>query len=119
MGWEKRGKARFYYRGVRVAGRVKKVYCGGGALGRVAAELDAHRRDERQARLAALAAERVRLKGVQAMSRQFDKACGLLSEAVLLVNGFHRPNRVAWRRWHEARQTATAARHRPGVGHRR
>src|SRR3954447_10261663 len=100
MGWEKRGKARFYYRGVRVNGRVKKVFCGGGALGRVAAELDARRRDERQARLDALAAERVRVREVQSLSRRLDAGCGLLTEAVLLVNGFHCPNRVPWRKWH-------------------
>jgi hypothetical protein len=117
MGWEKRGKARFYYRGVRVAGRVKKVYCGGGALGRIAAELDARRREERQARLDALAVERVRVDEVQALSRRLDMECGLLTEAVLLVSGFHRPNRVGWRRWHAARRAT--AQHRSGAGRRR
>jgi hypothetical protein len=117
MGWEKRGGTKFYYRGVRVHGRVTKVYCGGGALGRAAAELDARRRDERQAQLAALAAERVRLEEVQALSGRLDAKCGLLTDAVLLVTGFHRPNRVGWRKWHAARRAA--ARHRAGAGRRR
>jgi hypothetical protein len=118
MAWEKRGKARFYYRSARAGGRVKKVYCGGGNLGRVAAEVDARRREERQARLAALAAERGRLEEVLALLRRLDGECRLLTEAVLLVNGFHRPNRVAWRKWDEARRTA-AVEHRAGAGGRR
>ena len=116
MGWEARGRRRFYYRAFRVGGRVKKVYCGGGALGRVAAERDARRRDERQARLAALAAERARLAEVQALARRLDAECGLLTEAVLLVNGFHRPHRARWRKWHAARR---ATHERPPAGRRR
>jgi hypothetical protein len=118
MGWEQRGKARFYYRSVRVAGRVEKVYCGGGVLGHLAAELDGQRREERQARLAALAAEHVRLGEVQALARRLDGECQLLTAAVLLVNGFHRPNRVQWRKWHAARRTA-ATNQRAGAGGRR
>jgi hypothetical protein len=40
MAWERRGKKQFYYRSIRSGGKTKKVYCGGGALGRAAAELD-------------------------------------------------------------------------------
>ena len=117
MGWERHGQRAYYYRSVRVAGWPAKVYCGGGALGRVAAELDARRRDERQARLAALAAERVRLGEVQALSRRLDVECQLLAEATLLVSGFRRPNRVRWRRWHAARRAA--AQHPATAGRRR
>src|SRR5262245_39216020 len=113
MGWERHGKRTYYYRSVRVAGRPAKIYCGGCALGRVAAELDSRRRVARQARRTALAAERVRLGEVQALARRLDAACRFFTEAVLLVNGFHRPNRVPWRKWHAARRAA--ARHRAGA----
>jgi hypothetical protein len=38
-------------------------------------------------------------------------------DAVLLVGGFHRPNRVRWRKWHAARRAA--ARRPAGAGRRR
>src|SRR5262245_26382578 len=116
MVWEKRGKAWFYYRSARAAGRVKKVYCGGGTLGCIAAELDVRRRDERQAALIALAGKRARLQEIQALARRLDAECALLLEAALLVSGFHRPNRVPWRRWHAARR---AANDRSGAARRR
>jgi hypothetical protein len=116
MAWEARNERRYYYHSRRVAGEVRKVYCGCGALGQVAAELDARRREERLARLAALAAERGRLEEVQALSRRLDAACALLVEAALLVSGFHRPHRVPWRRWHAAWR---AANDRSGAARRR
>jgi hypothetical protein len=117
MGWERHGERQYYYRSVRRGGRVTKVYCGGGALGRIAAELDARRREEREAGRAALGAERVRVEEAQALSRRLDRECGLLTEAVLLVSGFHRPNRVQWRRWHAARRAAAC--HWARAGRRR
>jgi hypothetical protein len=48
MGWETRkgSKRKFYYRKVRVGGRVRSVYCGAGEAGERAAREDAERRDE-------------------------------------------------------------------------
>ena len=57
MAWEKRGKGTFYYRSRRVGGRVVKLYCGPGVVGRIAAEQDARRRQERQGQMAAYLAD--------------------------------------------------------------
>src|SRR5262245_17439533 len=116
MAWETRNEWRYYYHSRRVAGEVKKIYCGCGVLGQVAAELDARRRADRQARLAALTIEQERLEEVQALCRRLDEQCALLTEAVLLVSGFHRPNRVGWRKWHAARR---AVQQRAGASRRR
>lgn len=52
MAWETRphSSGRYYTRSRKVAGRVLRVYVGGGAKGEVAAAEDAHRRAEAQAR---------------------------------------------------------------------
>ena len=49
MGWEVRGKKRYYTRSRRVGGRVVREYVGTGPVAEVAATLDALRRAERQA----------------------------------------------------------------------
>lgn len=41
MSWERRGKQRYYYRAYRIAGRTLKEYVGTGAVGEVAARIDA------------------------------------------------------------------------------
>jgi hypothetical protein len=106
MAWERRGKKQFYYRSIRSGGKTKKVYCGSGALGRAAAELDERRREENQGLVAVHQATRMQVKGVEGQSRHLTARCQLLAEAVLLVSGFHRHKRMAWRRWHAARRRA-------------
>src|SRR5947209_3462452 len=48
MAWEKRGDGQFYYRSLRVRGRVVKQYIGTGERGRKAAEEDRATRDARR-----------------------------------------------------------------------
>src|SRR5260370_23738778 len=102
MAWEKHGRRAYYYRAIRVAGRVRKVYCGGGMVGQLAAAADARRRADQQAQLVGWLAGRARLEEVECLTRQLQKECELLAEAVLLAAGFHRPERRHWRRWHDA-----------------
>src|SRR5262245_24017823 len=104
MAWELRRNVRFYYRSRRCNGTVKKVYCGSGVVGQMAAEADAQRRLERQEQLAACQAQRIREQELQTLGRQLEGQCRLLADAVLLANGFHRPRRMKWRRWHAARR---------------
>ena len=40
MGWEERRGRPYYYRSVREGKRVRKEYGGGGALGKLAAQID-------------------------------------------------------------------------------
>ena len=104
LAWEKRGGQSFYYRGRRIDGKVVKTYCGGAAAGRAAAEADARRRIEEQARRNALLAEQERLQELEALARPLYEQCGLLTEAVLLAAGYHRPFRQPWRKSHAARR---------------
>ena len=54
MAWEQRGGRRYYYRSVRMNGRVRKVYFGNGPLARKAAQEDQMRAgDDRRRRQAA------------------------------------------------------------------
>jgi len=48
MGWEVRRSKRYYYRKVRINGRVRSVYCGSGIRGEIAAQQDARKQAERE-----------------------------------------------------------------------
>lgn len=47
MGWEVRRRKRYYYRKVRINGRVRSIYCGSGIRGEIEAQQDARKQDER------------------------------------------------------------------------
>ena len=47
MGWEVRRGKRYYYRKVRINGRVRSVYCGSGIRGEIAAQQDKRKQIER------------------------------------------------------------------------
>ncbi len=109
MAWEKRGKRTYYYRCIRSEGKVKKVYYGTGPVGRVAANIDAVRRAERQAAQQAMKVQADRLDAAVALTRELGRACELLTAATLLAAGFHRPSRHPWRRWRHGRKVLRAA----------
>ncbi len=109
MAWEKRGSKTYFYRSRRQAGRVRKVYYGGGPLGRLAAEVDALRRAEEQHERDARRARKEQLDAALALSRSLGRACGLLVAASLLAAGFHRPGRHRWRKWWNGRRVIKQA----------
>jgi hypothetical protein len=81
MAWERRGKQRFYYRSIKVNGRVKKIYFGRGREAELAA-LAAERRYEERTRRAA------RLQQQRDCCRQMEEALGELNaELDLLTRG--------------------------------
>lgn len=103
MAWEKRHKKQLYfYKSVRVGRRVKKVYCGSGASGRAAEKAEAARRARRDAEARAWGEFKARLEALQTLGNRFREGCELLRDAVLLLAGFHRPNRQPWRKWDAA-----------------
>lgn len=102
MGWEKRRRKLVYYRSVRRNHQVVKIYCGHGIRGQIAAEMDARRREERQSQMAAWHVEKARYGELQALCQKLQLWTGLLAEVALLTSGFHKPNRVGWRRWYAA-----------------
>src|SRR5262245_7519073 len=114
MGWERHGKRTYYYRSLRSGTKVTKVYCGGGAVGRAAAEADAVRRQRCRAAVLAWLDERSRWQSVAAVGRLYEEACELLVEAALLASGFHRAKRSPWRPWNAGRQ---ALQRTGGTGH--
>jgi hypothetical protein len=96
MGWEPRGKKRYFYRSVRVNGQPRKVYLGGGAAGEAHARLDARERRQRAHDRASMGAERARLCLADAALDGLKAAAALLTRAMLLTAGYH-DHRGLWR----------------------
>jgi hypothetical protein len=97
MGWETRGKGRYYTRSRKVGGRVVREYVGAGAVGELAAALDALRRRRRQAARAERLAERRRWGDAELAAEGLAHNVALLLNAALLAAGFHQHDRT-WRR---------------------
>jgi hypothetical protein len=105
MAWEMRGKRAYYYRTFREKkGGWRRSYFGTGPIGRLAAAADALRRAEREDYAAAQRTARSRLKEAIAQTIELHCGCELLASAVLLLAGFHRPARHAWRIWRRGRK---------------
>lgn len=105
MAWEARGGQQFYYRGIREGPRTKKVYCGGGAAGRLAAEVDEYSRAERRVERNTWESEALDWDRAQGVASQLQAVCDLVIDATLLAAGFHRASRHAWRKWYAGRRT--------------
>jgi hypothetical protein len=105
MAWEKHGERRYFYKCVRRNGKVVKVYYGAGPVGRLAAEVGALRRAERQAEADARKARKDRLDAAVTLTQDLSRGCDLLAAATLLAAGYHRPSRHLWRIWRDGRRT--------------
>ena len=99
MGWEtrKRGTGRYYTRSRREGGHVVREYIGGGLLGRLAAQLDELKRQQREEETAHWWEERERFEQNAAFLRELEEAAEILSQAYLIAAGFHK-RRGEWRR---------------------
>ena len=99
MGWEtrKKGPRRYYTRSRREDGRVVREYIGGGVLGRLAAQQDEIERRQREEETAYWREERERLEQNAAFVGELEEAAEILSQAHLIVAGFHK-RRGEWRR---------------------
>src|SRR5262245_14327978 len=98
MSWQARGQQRYYYRSVRLNGRVRCRYFGRGSAAEfVAVEDQLHRlerQEARERRQAALARQRA----VDADLNRLCEMTSLLARAALLAAGYHQHARGAWRR---------------------
>jgi len=99
MAWEKRKRGGAYYtRSRKVNGRVVREYVGGGALGELAALIDAQERQRREEEAAAWQEERERLEELAGLVDEFCEAVETVARATLLAAGFRQHNRGEWRR---------------------
>ena len=101
MAWQNRDGGSYYYRSVRLNGRVRCWYFGRGPAAEVAAVevvlFQLERLVARERRRAALAPQ-------QAADAALDRLCemtSVLARAALLAAGYHRHDRGAWRRRRE------------------
>jgi hypothetical protein len=103
MAWERRGKggsAYFYLCRRGPGGAVVKGYFGHGPLAEAAAGALARRRAFQEAGRRALRDARDGLLEADRLTAELDAAARVLTEAVLLSEGFHRRNYGKWRRRH-------------------
>ena len=98
MGWEVRGRCRFYTRSKKVAGRVVREYVGTGAVAEIAAAADALRRADRRAAAEARRAEEASWQAALAPLLELSQVADLMARAALLAAGYHRHSRSSWRK---------------------
>ena len=98
MAWEQRGNRAYYYRSIRVGGRVVKEYAGGGLMGLLGAEFDDEQREQRAAGRARERAERERWGDLERRARELGALADRLAGASLALAGYRRHDRGEWRR---------------------
>jgi hypothetical protein len=98
MAWAVRGKRRYYYRSIRVGGRMTTRYLGSGLAADAEASAVEHRHAERAARAQAAQAEQQRYTAAAAPLDGLCRLTDLLLKAALLGEGYHQHDRGAWRR---------------------
>ena len=94
MAWE---KGRYYTRSRKVNGRVVREYVGGGAVGALAAEMDAIERERREFERELWRMEK---EEIEAFDESVAKVCqmaDIIAKAAMVAAGFHR-HRGDWRR---------------------
>ena len=98
MGWETRERGgRYYYRSVRVGGKVRKEYLGVGEVAEALARSDETMRRVRELERGRWRAEVERLENLTDAARQLDDAAEVLARAHLVAAGYHE-HRGQWRR---------------------
>jgi multidrug efflux pump subunit AcrA (membrane-fusion protein) len=94
MAWDNRG---YYYRSVKVRGRVTREYYGKGELVDFMARIHAEERQARQARAAAVKADRQQLADLDATLDRLDVLAEAVSVVLLEEAGYHR-HKGQWRK---------------------
>src|SRR5262249_34993764 len=104
----------YYFRKVRINGRVVSQYVGGGALGAEAAALDAQQRAERCARADARQAEWAHWDELDTLLQEIYDAVEQLVRATLQAAGYHY-HRGEWRKHRERESPRRTGPSRPGT----
>jgi hypothetical protein len=99
MGWEARGgSGRYYTRSVRQGGRVIRQYVGTGPHAEAVAVADRERRTNLDARRVATRSALSRVAEADARVKALCDAAETAARTALLLAGYHRHARGAWRR---------------------
>jgi hypothetical protein len=106
MGWETRGGQRYYYRKVRIGGKVVSEYVGAGEVAEACFNLDGIDRTRAIFERNANQAQRDK---AEALDKQVDEALDLartVADGMLLLAGFHMHKRQ-WRRMRKGNNATT------------
>lgn len=99
MAWETRGgSGRYYTRSVRHGDRVQRQYVGTGPSAEAAARADRLRRDASEAARVAMRSALGEIAEADALVKAVADAAEVATRAALLLAGYHRHDRGAWRR---------------------
>jgi hypothetical protein len=90
MAWEQRGHHHYYYRALKVLGRVYKEYVGTGPLAEIAAERDALAREARADARESQRREQADMRALDVPVETFADSLETLTRASLLLAGYHR-----------------------------
>jgi hypothetical protein len=97
MGWDQRGKKRYYYRSCRRNGRPVRTYFGSGETAELAATADGLLRVQREMDARKWQLEQEHRAAAEALVSELCEGSDLLVRAALIVAGFHQHDRGAWR----------------------
>ncbi len=97
MGWEQRGKRRYYYRSTRLNGRVKKEYIGHGLAAMQAAIMDATTQRDREHDRSQVRAFQDTVQPLRLLASELEHGERLLIQASMLSAGF-RQHKGTWRK---------------------
>jgi hypothetical protein len=89
MAWETRNGRQYYYRVRWANGCVEKTYLGAGDAAKQAAEKDAAAKAQWAANKAEVAELEAKLSGVDQLVTEVQRGVDVLTEATLLVLGYH------------------------------
>lgn len=95
MGWD---KGRYYTRSRKVAGQVIREYVGIGPVAKVAAQMDAIKSQEREAKRAERLAMQSTLDAIDGALVEFDQLVQLVTRAALVAAGYRQHHRGEWRK---------------------
>lgn len=98
MGWE---LGKYYTRSRRVNGRVVRRYIGGGKIGRLAADMDALKRQERKATETLFDEARTEAELHDEDLKAMERLAEVLTRAALVAAGYRQHHRGEWRRRRE------------------
>jgi hypothetical protein len=95
MGWE---RGRYYTRSRKVNGQVVREYVGSGKVARLAAELDALDRSDREARKQAWQETKFELARLDEPLDRLNELADVLARAALVAAGYRQHKRGEWRK---------------------